>query len=452
MPSQSLWLENRSTRFPELSDEQTTSTIVVGGGLAGLTTAYYLAKANHKVILLEAKTIGAGTSGHTTAHVTSQHGMIYDKWIKRFGLHRARLIARANEQAISEIYNIITEENIDCDFTFLDSYLFTNEEANIPKLIDENIAANQLGINSSLLETAFSPVPFKKAVVFQNQAQFNPKKYMDGLADAIVKHGGTIYENSRVLHIQENSVTTKTGKVTGDNIVIATHAPVINFPGMYFARMYQSRAYVVALENAEQFDGMWTNIDKKGHTYRLYNEYLLLSGEDHKSGYQGNKNHYDNMKNFSKLSFPSSIIKYQWSAQDGITLDGLPYIGRYSKKSDILYVATGFKKWGMTQTNIAGKLISDLILGNENPYAEIYSPQRSLVPIGYLKAIAINGAVAVDYAVGLFNLSKPRCAHMKCGLRWNKDELTWDCPCHGSRFEENGTVIDSPAIHDLKKK
>lgn len=452
MPSFSLLLENRKTRFHELTGNKTASTVIVGGGLAGLTCAYYLAKAGHSVALLEAKTIGSGTSGHTTAHVTSQHDLIYDKLIKRFGLRRAKLIARANQEAIGDIYKIITEEDIDCDFSFLNSYLFTNQEGNIPKIIDENIAANKLGIDAYLTESAWSPVPFKKAVVFPNQAQFNPKKYMDGLADAIVKHGGTIFENSRVLHIKGKTVVTKSGKVTADNIVIATHAPVINFPGMYFARMYQSRAYVVALESGAQFEGMWTNADKKGHTFRLYKDYLLLSGEDHKCGYKGGENHYGNLKSFSKLCFPSSVIKYQWSAQDCITLDELPYIGHYSKNTDYLYVATGFRKWGMTQTNIAGKVISDLITGKENPFTEIYTPQRKVVPMAILKAIAINGAVAADYAAGLINLTNPRCSHMKCGLRWNKDEETWDCPCHGSRFEKDGTVIDSPAIHDLKRQ
>ena len=452
MPSESLWLGNKMSRFPTLTDSEKASAVIIGGGIAGLTTAYYLAKSGVKVIVAEAGEIGMGISGHTTAHVTSQHDITYGRWIKRFGEDAARLIARANEEAIREISNISVAENIECDFNWKNSYLFTNDRKKIQKLIDEKNAAEKLGIKASVAEKGLAPFSYLEALVYSNQADFNPTKYMNGLADAIVKYGGKIYENSRILHIDGNRVFSQGGSITADDIVIATHMPIINFPGMYFAKAYQDRAYVIAAENAPQIDGMWASVDKGGHTYRSYGDYLLICGEDHKCGTKRNINHYRNLYDFAENMFGGSKISYQWSAQDVITLDKLPYIGKYSKKSDHLFVATGFAKWGMTQSNIAGRIISDLIIGNKNPYADIYSPQRRLKPSAFFSSIYINAAVAGHYFTGLFRLKCPRCVHLKCGLVWNKDEMTWDCPCHGSRFKENGSVIDTPSIHDLKRK
>jgi glycine/D-amino acid oxidase-like deaminating enzyme len=450
MPSNSLWLEGHARKYETLRGDAKADVVILGGGIAGLTAAYLLSAAGVGVVVLEARTVVSGTSGHTTAHVTSQHDIVYAKRIKRFGLERARLIAEANESAIRLIAGIVEAEGISCGFLPQDSFIFTEDAKKEREIEDEAEAASKLGIMADVTSKAEFLFPYVAAVRFRNQAMFQPVQYLDGVASAIVRNGGRIYEMSRALHITDNAVQTDDGRVRTGFIVVATHIPVVNFPGWYHSRMYQNRSYVVALDNAPAVSGMWSSNEKDGHTYRMYGDKLLVCGGDNRCGTEKEIDHYDVLRKYTLGRFPSSRPSNFWSAQDAITLDGLPYIGRYSEHTRAMFVATGFGKWGMTQGTLAGSILCDLILDRENPWADVYSPQRKIVPAAVGHAVAMNAATAWHLASHAFKAKCPTCSHFKCKLVWNRDERSWDCPCHGSRFAEDGSVLDTPAIHGIE--
>lgn len=451
METYSLWQNVYKENYPQLRGKTTADVLVVGGGIAGLTTAYCLARGGADVLLLEALEIGSGVTGHTTAHITSQHDLTWARFIGRFGKHRARLAAQANEAAIEDIERIVRSEKIECDFMRLDSYVYSAEKKGERQVEAESAAAEDLGIRTRMEKGEGFILPCRAACAFLGQAQFHPIKYINGLARAIGKYRCRICEQSRVLHLEGDRAATNEGIVTAPNIVIATHNPIINFPGMYFMRMYQSRASCVALENAPGISGMWNCIDKGQNTYRMYGDLLIVSGADRKTGTKMRVDPYAQLRAFAAAHFKGARPVYAWSAQDGITLDNLPYIGQYGQDTRGLYVATGFGKWGMTQGTIAGRLLGDVILGVKNPYERVYSPQRKVPPIAAWNSLTYNLATAGHLIAGVFQPGAPLCAHMKCRLKWNAFDQTWDCPCHGSRFDKNGEVVDTPAIHGLKK-
>ena len=449
MPSNSIWLLENKQEFKPLEGGEKAGVCIVGGGLSGLTTAYYLAKDGVDVVVLEAKTVGRGASGHNSAHLTCQHDYIYSRLAKYHSFETAKAHAKANNGAILSIKKIIDDEHIDCDFAFVNSYMFTNQKEKAYIIEEESRLASRLGIEAEIQHSGNFIFPYAAAARYKNQAIFHPVKYVNGLAKAIVKYGGRIYENSRVLNLEKGRVKTDKGTVTAPITVIATHFPLINFPGMFFARSYQSRSYCIALNNVPNLHGMWHSIETEGKSYRMYKDLMIIAYGEQKTGTNLKTHYYKELDAFVKKHFTPSKIEYNWSAQDVITCDELPYIGHYSGGSDSLYAATGFRKWGLSQSNVAGQVISDLITGRKNDYAPYASPQRRLNLVGFLNLLAINLSVAGHYAQGLVS-KDPKCSHMKCGLKFNEDECSWDCPCHGSRFETDGTVIETPAIHDVK--
>jgi glycine/D-amino acid oxidase-like deaminating enzyme len=450
MPSNSLWLVGQKQKYEALTSNIKTDVAIVGGGIAGLTTAYLLSNAGVKVTVLEARTIGSGTSGYTTAHITSQHDLIYDKWIKRFGFERAKLIAEANEGAIHLVAGIVSSEDIKCNFTAQDSFVFTEDRKKEKDIEAEAEAASRLGIMADITNKAPFLFPYQAAVRFRNQAMFHPTLYLAALAETVVKNGGNIYEFSRVLEFTNGAVQTANGSVYAKCMVIATHIPIINSPGLYRSMMYQHRSYAVSLENAPLPTGLWVDDVIGGYTYRTYDSKLIISGGGHRCGTEKDIGHYDALMKYILGRFPGARPTNFWSAQDAITLDGLPYIGRYSDKSYNLFVATGFNKWGMTQGTLSGNLLCDLILDKKNPYAEIYSPQRLPVAAAVGNAVTMNLTTAWKFAFGKMKARCPTCSHFKCKLVWNRDERSWDCPCHGSRFAEDGSVLATPAIHGIE--
>ena len=419
-------------RFPRLRGEVRADVLVLGGGLTGLLCARELAQAGAQVLLVEADHICGGTTKGTTAKITSQHGLLYHKLIRRFGPEKAGLYLAANQAAL-EKYRTLCRD-IDCGFQEKDAYVYSLH--NRKKLEQEVSALESLGFPAELTERPPLPLSAVGAVRFPNQAQFNPLPFAAAMAKDL-----RIYEHSPVLELGPHTARTAEGMIRAENIIIATHFPILNKHGAYFLKMYQRRSYVLALENAPDVDGMYLDEAEDGLSFRNAQNLLLLGGGGHRTGRRGGG--WAALEDFAKRSYPQAKILCRWAAQDCMTLDQIPYIGPYAKGTEGLYTATGFNKWGMTSAMAAAGILADAVLGRENPYAALFSPSRSMLR----PQLAANAAEAT---LSLLKPTAPRCPHMGCALTWNRREHSWDCPCHGSRFTETGALLEGPATGDLR--
>lgn len=467
--------------YPPLPGDLSTEVAVIGGGLAGILTAHALQERGVKVIVLEASRIGSGQTGNTSAKVTAQHGLIYDKLIREFGMEKARQYADANRQAIEEYHRIIEKKGIDCEFMQVPAYLYTTAERDLPDLEREVTAAQTLGFEAVLTENTSLPFPVAGAVRFSGQAQFHPLKFLRAIAADLA-----VFEQTRVTSVEGHKVLTDRGTVTADHIVFATHFPFPNLPGLYFARMHQSRSYVLALKQAGDLDGVYLEVGEDGFSLRRSGEYLLLGGGDHRTGDNRTGGKYELLRRQAELWYPGSREAAHWSAQDCMPQDEVPYIGQFAPSAPYWYVATGFRKWGMTSSMVSALILSTLITGSESPIAEVFSPGR-FTPAASLKAFLADSGQAVKglsrqlfqppraeldalpkchggivesggQKVGVYKdeegriyLVSTRCPHLGCQLEWNPDEKSWDCPCHGSRFDYTGQLLDNPAQEHLRE-
>ncbi len=433
MKMDSIWQKGVSIpAFPRLKEDIRTDVLVVGGGLAGLLCAYELTQVGVDCALIEENQIMQGVSGRTTAKLTSQHGLIYDKLLQTLGKERAKQYFRANQEALSAFRQLA--EGANCDFTPQSNYIYQTDGAE--KLEKEMAAYEKLGIPYSWEKKLPLPFPVSGALKFENQGQFHPLKFAAHIARDL-----KIYENTKALAFGDNWVETPNGKITAEKMIIATHFPLINKHGAYFLKLYQQRSYVIALENAASLEGMYLDCAENGLSLRSAGQWLLLGGGGHRTGKQGMG--WDLPERAAKKYYPDAKIATRWATQDCMTLDAMPYIGQYSKGTPNLYVATGFQKWGMTTSMLAAKLLTDLVQNRENPYESLLSPARSMLH----KQLFLNG---VESIANLLRPTKPRCPHLGCALHWNAAEHSWDCPCHGSRFDAEGKVLNNPATDDLQ--
>lgn len=424
----SVWETNCSMpTFEQLKKDIKTDVLIIGGGAAGLLTAYFLEKSGADYILVEKDRICGGVTKSTTAKITFQHGLIYNKLLKSMGAEKSAIYLESNRSALEKYAEICQE--IDCDFDRKNNYVYSVD--NPEKLEKEMEALGKIGYSAEFRIEV--PLPFKTdgAVCFPNQAQFNPMKFFSHISKNL-----KIYENTFVREMEGNTAVTDYGKIYADKVIVTTHFPFINKHGSYFIKLYQHRSYVIALENAQIVDGMYVDEDKKGLSFRNYGDLLLLGGGSHRTGKKGGD--WAELRGFAKSNYPESTEKYFWATQDCMSLDSVPYIGRYSKSASDLFVASGFNKWGMTGAMVSAMLLKDIINGNKNDYSELYNPSRSILH----PQLLVNG---LESAVNTLSFSKKRCPHLGCALKWNKSEHSWDCPCHGSRFSENGEILDNPA-------
>lgn len=494
----SYWIDSTISNghYDSLKADATCDVCIIGAGLFGLTTAYYLSKKGLKVIVLDKSAVGTKVSGHTTAKITSQHGLIYDYLINSFGTNTAKKYLNANETAIQNIKNIIETENIECDFKQQSNYVYTTKEEDLEKIKKEMLALKNLEFNAQLVDQTQLPFKIKKAIMFPNQAKFHPRKYMLGLCNCIIKNSGKIFTDTLVYDIKkdgEKYITyTKNSKIKSKNIVLASHYPIVNFPGFYFTKMYQETSYIIGIDvKTNLFDGMYISSFAPTYSFRTANfkdkEILLLGGANHKTGEEtiSINSTYEILEKKAKELYPNSEIIYKWNTRDCITLDKVPYIGEFSNLMPGMYVGTGFNKWGMTTSNVAANIISDKILGINNKYEEAFTSTRlkpvknrwemtnmlkqtatSLVidkfkiPTETLSTIEKDSGCIVEIdgnKIGIYKDNsgkifdiKPICSHLGCLLTWNNIDKTWDCPCHGSRFNYDGTNIYDPAIKNLE--
>jgi len=474
---ESIWAQSCS--IPErdrLNGDMETEIAVIGGGLAGVLTAFLLKKEGCRVTVLEAKRIGSGQTRKTTAKITSQHGMIYRSLVQTLGETRARQYATANQTAVGEYRRIIKEEGIPCDFEEQDAYVYGD---NVQNLRAEAETAVRLGLPAEFSTDLSIPLPAAGAVRFRGQAQFHPLKFLKAISEPL-----TIFEHTPVETVEGTALVTERGRIRAEKVVFATHYPFVNFPGLYFVRMHQERSYVLALENAAKVDGMYVGGEMGGYSFRNYGNLLLFGGEGHRTGENSGGGRYDALRKMAGVLFPAGREVACWSAQDCITPDSVPYIGPYAPGRPDWYVATGFQKWGMTSSMAAAMILRDAICGRENPWAEVFDPGRfggetflgvagesgqavkglarnyfkipretaKELPAGHGGVVFLNGEKVGVYKEpdGTIHAVDVRCPHLGCQLEWNPDEKSWDCPCHGSRFDYMGNWLCGPAQENQK--
>lgn len=555
----SFWLDSieNKNKFNKLEKDKSTDVCIVGAGIFGLTCGYYLTKHGYNVVILEKENdISSKTTGHTTAKITSQHNLIYKYLIDSWGKSMAKKYLYANQDAIENIAKIIEEAKIDCNFERQDSYVYTNNLDELEKIKLENEAVNSLGFKSEFVTSTPLPFDVLGAIKFPNQAEFNPIKYVYGLAkcitssapsviggsgdagsvssvptgDGIVKNSlggaslnlakgtGEIYTDTLVQNIKKENdefiTSCKDYVVRSKYVILASHYPFIDRLGYYFLKMYQSTSYVIAVDIGDKaFDGMYINSEKPTFSYRFVNNsngkrLLLVGGADYKTGSKIDlSNAYNILEDEVRKYYPNCKVLYKWNTEDCITLDKIPYIGEFSHFMPNMYIGTGFNKWGMTSSNVAANIIVDKILGRENEYEEVFKatrlhPIKNNAELGNMVKETANSFVINKFKVpertsentkddskntsehvsdfdknfsdvendtghvfeyyngekvGVYKdkdgktfAVKPICTHLGCLLSWNNLDKTWDCPCHGSRFDYMGHQLYNPAIKDLE--
>ncbi len=467
---QSIWTNCKIPARPRLASDIETDVAVIGGGMAGILIAYQLAQRGIDVVVLEAERIGSGQTAGTTAKITAQHGHVYARLIEQCGNERAEQYALANLAAIEAFESIVERESIPCDFERKPAFLYASQGT--AALESEVAAAQSLGLPASLSPSGALPFPASGAVRFDGQAQFHPLKFLKAVSAKL-----TVYEHTRVDRVEPDALYTMDHEIRARHIVFASHYPFVNKPGYYFARIHQERSYILALEGVEKLPGIYLGMDADGLSLRTYGKTLLLGGENHRSG-ENIPGRYEALRDAAERLFPGAREVARWSAQDCITLDGVPFIGRYAPSRPSWHVATGFMKWGMTGSMVASQILADDICGRRNRNAAVFRPQRfstaELPQLTREGAQAVKGVVLGvappelsldalpagrggivdaegrklgayrDHSGAVFFVTT-RCPHLGCELSWNQDELSWDCPCHGSRFTYDGRLLSGPA-------
>lgn len=424
----SLWQDTvQLPRFEALNEDKTTDVLIIGGGIAGILIAYFLHQSGVDYLLVEKDRICGETTQNTTAKITAQHGLIYQNIANRYGFEAASQYWKANDKALQEYDRLC--QKIDCNFEQMDNYVYSVDDRQ--KLENEMAVLEKIGCPATFCEKPSVPLPTVGAVRFERQAQFHPLKFISAICRDL-----HIYENTFVREMIGNTAKTDRCTIRAQKVIAATHFPFINKHGLYPLKLYQHRSYVLALQHGFDVNGMYVDECDTGLSFRNYNGMLLLGGGGHRTGQQGGN--WEELRRFAAKTLPTAQAQFHWAAQDCMSLDGIPYIGRYSQNTPDLYVASGFNKWGMTGAMTAAMLLNDMVQGRESEYASLFNPSRSMLH----PQLFVNACESVK---GLLTPSAKRCPHLGCALHWNRAEHSWDCSCHGSRFSETGEVINNPA-------
>ena len=490
----SLWIDTAEpSPRPALSGAVRVDVAVVGGGISGLTTALLLARAGKSVAVVEGERIGTGTTGHSTAKVTSQHGMTYARLRLTHGRDGARVYAEANERAKERIAGLVADDGIDCDFRRRDAYLYASRWWE-RMLIDREAAATQeAGLPAAIVSDVPLPYETKGALRFADQAEFHPGKYVAGLADLVEAEGGKVYEGTRATGVEGGEpaiVDTEAGRVEAQHVVVATLMPFLDRGG-FFARAFPNRSYVItARVTGGVPEAMLINVASPIRSLRAVphegEELLMVGGEGHHTGSsQAQPERYERLAEFAHEHWDVRSFTHRWSTQDFVPDDNVPYVGPINPFSERILIVTGLKKWGITGGTVAAELLCDRIVGRDNPAAELFCSTR-LKPLAEApKLLNENARVALRFfgdrvrdrgsrpivdlepgegaivsgpsgkvagyrdAAGALHAVSTRCTHLGCQVRWNGAERTWDCPCHGSRFDVDGDVLNGPAVSPL---
>jgi glycine/D-amino acid oxidase-like deaminating enzyme/nitrite reductase/ring-hydroxylating ferredoxin subunit len=494
---ESVWIATTERAgFDPLDAPIEVDVAVLGAGIAGLTTALLLKQAGVRVAVLEAGGVCCATTGHTTAKVSAQHGLIYATLSSTVGEDGARAYAEANVAAIDLVDGLVREHGIDCDWERRPAYAYTEQDSQVSQIEREVDAAQAAGLVASYTEQTDLPWPVKAAVCFDNQAQFHPRRYCLALARLVDGDGSRVFEHTRALDVDDGSpcvVKTERHEVRAASVVLATHLPFLD-RGAFFAKCHPEREYVLGVALDEPAPrGMYISTEQPTRSVRQHplgdGELLILGGDSHKTGQDENtERHYAAIERFVRERFAVRSVDYRWSTQDHMSVDQVPYIGKLRRGSGRLYVATGFNKWGMTTGTVAGAVIRDQILGRHNEWSKLFDATR-LKPLASAKGFVKENAnvarrfvqdrvtrrppssahelgpgegevisigrkqVAVSRdSDGELHAVSARCTHLGCVVSWNTAEASWDCPCHGSRFAQDGSVLEGPAVDALEDR
>ncbi len=432
MSSELIYSTNFIPHFPTLADDAECDVLVIGGGLCGLLCAHYLQNAGINVLVCEAERISGAVSARSTAVISLGQDILCSDIEKSRGTETARTVMKTRLDALNE-YRILCRE-LGCVYRTDDFYLYSlGSPLKIEKEYDR---MRCFGIHSSLHRDLPIDISISAALKFSNQLMLEPTDFCARLAENLC-----IRENTRIQKITPYGAKTEKHKISAKHVIIATHFPLPKLRGMFSLKLYQERSYVLALEGVGDIGGAYEDIADDGVYMRMYKKYLLLGGGDHRTGTKGGG--YDAVLKYRADNFKDSNIFTSWATQDTVSLDSLPYIGRLTPASDKFFVATGFGGYGFIGSMTAALTLRDLIFGKENPAAKVFDPSRNMLSSQLFKNIGTT--------LGNFLLPIPRrCPHLGCALKWNAAERSWDCPCHGSRFDKFGTLLNDPAQHDLK--
>ena len=491
----SLWLATvPGTRYPSLDGDARVDVAVVGGGIVGVLTALLLKEAGKSVALVEARRLCEGTTGHTTAKLTSQHGLKYDELANSFGGEKARLYAEANEAAIDFVERRVRDGGIECDFRRLPAYVWAETEEERRQLDTEAEVARSLGLSAEVVDRAPLPVASTGALRFAEQAQFHPLKFLLPLAGSLPGDGSHVFERTVARRIERGAVTASGGRIEAEHVVLATHLPFDN-TGVLFARAFPYRGYVIAapIEPTAAPEGVFLNAASPTRSVRTAHDgegqlLLVVAGDGHKAGTETETaRHYRALEDWARRRFPLAPVRYAWSTQDYYSVDRVPFVGRLRPGARTAWAATGFGAWGMTNGVAAARVLADAILARDNPWGALYDPARprsfvrrrfvreNLEAAGHFvgdrvrlpgeeAAAVLEPGEGVVIDAGGEKLAVSRgddrslavvsavCTHLRCIVRWNAAERSWDCPCHGSRFTSNGAVLEGPALTPLPKR
>jgi glycine/D-amino acid oxidase-like deaminating enzyme/nitrite reductase/ring-hydroxylating ferredoxin subunit len=490
----SFWVESTpETDYPSLEGDINVDVAVVGAGITGITAAYLLKEAGKRVALLEMKKVARGATGYTTAKITSGHNLIYASLEKSLGLDGARAYARANEAALAKVRELASALNLDCDLETKANYVYAEREDSLAEIEAEVAAAKRAGLAVELVRETPLPFPVAGAVYLADQAQFHPRKYLLPLVERIQGDGSYVFERTRALDVRHGTPTvveTDAGSVRAGTVVLATHLPFED-QGLFFAKAHPHRSYAIAapIPASAAPDGMFISAHSPTRSLRTTpagdDVLLIVGGEGHKTGQLSDtREPYRRLEEWTRKQFGLDEFRFRWATHDYVSADHVPLVGRLVPWRSDVWMATGYGKWGMTNGTAAAMVIADALTGKESPWGKIFSPNRRSTFIAgkfftenanvakrfvgdrirvpgreQLEALAPREGAVVRVAGETFAASRsqdgaliavsPRCTHLGCYVAWNRAEQTWDCPCHGSRYLPDGSLIQGPAVADL---
>lgn len=492
-----LWIETTNeTEYGAPGDGIEVDVVVLGGGIVGITTATKLRDAGKSVAVVERDRILKGVTGHTTAKLTALHGLIYSHLLEHFGEEKARQYATANQTAIDDVESTVTDQDIDCDFERTPAYTYTESSDNRHWIEDEVDAAQRLDLPASFHESTDLPFEIDAAVRLDDQAQFHPRKYLLALAEELPSDDSYVFEETTATDIEDGDpceVSTDRGSITADNVVVATHFPVFD-RARYYERLYPKRSYVLAIRLQNDVPkGMYYKPEDPYFSVRPHpageDSMVLVGGQNHRTGHSDSTvDRYRKLEReaFDRLNVES--VEYRWSTQDFVSIDRVPFIGRLGPQSENVYTATGFGGWGMTNGVVAGMVLSDLIVDGQSEWEDVYQPMRFNEDAsanafrhhnehdvkhyledytdhpqpGDVESVEPGDGAVLDLDEGVTAVYRDEdgethsvsaiCSHMGCLVHWNDGERSWDCPCHGSRFDCDGSVLNGPANNSLSER